>query len=116
LLLGAFACGSDQPMGTVTGRVFAGPTCPVEVAGSPCPPATWAGTVIATATDGARREVRTDEAGRFQIELPAGTYEFVAATEAGIGAATPRTVVVEAGVTSTVYLDVDTGIRAPSAA
>ena len=52
--LTACASSAEQPTGGISGTVTTGPTCPVEIAGSPCPPGVWIGTVRATATNGAR--------------------------------------------------------------
>ncbi len=112
LLLGA--CGAPEPAATggIVGRVLAGPTCPVETAGSPCPPAPWEGTVRATATDGSTYETRSDADGHYRLALPPGTYVVAAVTETGgPPAAIPTEVTVEAGPPLALDLQVDTGIR-----
>ena len=108
------ACTSspEQPTGGISGTVTTGPTCPVEVAGSPCPPGVWTGTVRATATDGARSETQTDSAGRFRLPLLDGTYEVIPVIEGGgPPSAAPVSVTVTNGVMQTIELQVDTGIR-----
>jgi hypothetical protein len=99
------------PTGTITGHVLAGPTCPVETIGSPCPPAPWEGTVRATASNGTRTEVRTDGEGGFTVSLPPGPYTVAAVTDDGVASAIPIELEVTAGVTQRVDLEVDTGIR-----
>lgn len=63
------------PMGTVSGRLVAGPTCPVET--SPpdpaCAPALVAGAMVTAITSsGVESSVESDEEGRFLLEVPAG--------------------------------------------
>ena len=111
LLLAGCASGASSSGGlAISGAVVAGPTCPVERPGSPCPPVAWTGTVRATAADGSTFEARTDGGGRFRIGgLPPGTYTVEAVTS-GVPHAVPLTVRL-AGADRTVTLRVDTGIR-----
>ena len=90
---------------------MAGPTCPVEQAGSPCPPQPWTGTVRATAADGHEYETTTTNEGSFSMELPPGAYTVVAVTGAGLPQGVPQTVTVNTGTVRTITLQVDTGIR-----
>ena len=110
----ATACSHDvdQRSSGIVGTVRAGPTCPVERAGSPCPPGIWTGTVRATSGDVSYEDV-TDDQGRFAIDLPPGTYEVVAVTANGPPTGTPTVVTVHAGESppQRVDLTVDTGIR-----
>jgi hypothetical protein len=108
------ACGlrAADPTGGIEGTVTMGPTCPVEVAGSPCPPGVWSGTVRATAADGSSYATETDAEGNYTLALPPGTYEVTAVVEGGgPPTATPVTVTVTAGPFQRVGLQVDTGIR-----
>jgi hypothetical protein len=108
------ACTSsvEQPTGGISGTVTAGPTCPVEIAGSPCPPGVWTGTVRATATDGTAHETQTDGAGRYRLPLLDGTYEVIPVIEGGgPPSVAPVSVTVTAGDMQTLDLQVDTGIR-----
>jgi len=75
LLVSCASGAASPPSGGIEGTVTAGPTCPVEIQGSPCPHGVWTGTVRATASDGAVHEAQTDAHGRylFQNILP-GTY------------------------------------------
>ncbi|MFI5055918.1 MAG: hypothetical protein ACHQAW_05890 [Actinomycetota bacterium] len=110
--LTACASSAEQPTGGISGTVTTGPTCPVEIAGSPCPPGVWTGTVRATAIDGARYETLTDGSGRYRLPLLDGTYEVIPVIEGGgPPSSAPVSVTVTAGGMQTLDLQVDTGIR-----
>jgi hypothetical protein len=114
LLLALIACGRASSPGNssgVFGTVTAGPTCPVERVGSPCPPAPWVGTVRATDDAGHPTETRTDDAGNYTLTLQPGSYEVVAVTDGGPPTGQPVTVDVQAAQPIRVDLTVDTGIR-----
>ena len=108
------ACGSDAaspPGGGIEGNVTAGPTCPVEIQGSPCPPGAWTGTVRATASDGSTQETQTDADGGFRLALEPGTYTVVPVIE-GSGPPIAKPVTVTVGdAMQQLDLQVDTGIR-----
>jgi hypothetical protein len=111
--IGLVACASNASSapGGIEGSVTAGPTCPVEMQGSPCPPQVWTGTVRATAADGTEHETLTDAAGHYQLQLAAGTYTVVPVVQdAGPVLAKPVTVTVGDSM-QTLDLQVDTGIR-----
>jgi hypothetical protein len=96
----------------VLGVVQAGPQCPVERVGSPCPDRPFPGTVRATSVDGASSEVNTDGQGRFRLALTPGTYVLTVVTATGPPpSAIPQTVQVKAGAFTQATLEVDTGIR-----
>ena len=110
--LAACASNAEQPSGGISGTVTAGPACPVEIAGSPCPPRVWTGTVRATASDGTTHETQTDGEGRYRLPLPDGTYEVTPVIDGGgPPTATAVSVTVTAGEMQTLDLQVDTGIR-----
>jgi carboxypeptidase family protein len=114
LAMALAACGSEAANATATieGQVLAGPACPVEVAGSPCPPFPWSGDVRATGADGSVHEVATDADGRYALSLPPGSYTIVAVTgSSGPPTAEPQDVSVTEGQTLHLDLQVDTGIR-----
>jgi Carboxypeptidase regulatory-like domain len=113
LLAAVVSCGAAaSPSGGVEGTVTAGPTCPVQRAESPCPPAPWSGTVRATSSTGATFAATTNASGAFELRLPDGTYSVAAVMQTG-GPATakPVSVTVDGGTMQTVDLTVDTGIR-----
>ena len=117
LVLGvlALACGgrdAGAPPTGIRGQALAGPQCPVEVEGSPCPDLPWEGTVVATdvVTDEAFT-VTTDEEGRFELPLAPGTYSVSIVVATAPSFAKPQTVTVEAGTFTEIVVAVDTGIR-----
>jgi carboxypeptidase family protein len=111
LALAACASPAAAPAGGIEGTVTAGPTCPVEIQGSPCPPQVWTGTVRATAPDGAEHETQTDASGLYRLALEPGTYTVVPVIE-GSGPPIAKPVSVTVGdVMQTLDLQVDTGIR-----
>lgn len=118
LVLALAACGdqqgsTDAPAGGVRGTVTSGPQCPVVVAGSPCPDRPWQGTVRISATQGdVVREVETDDRGRFEVALGAGSYVVAAVTDPeSVSTGAPQKVTVVEGAWAEVTLLVDTGIR-----
>jgi hypothetical protein len=109
--LTACASQAQTTTGGIEGTVTAGPTCPVEIQGSPCPPGVWSGTVRATAADGSAHETETDAAGRYTLPLQPGTYSVVPVVEGG-GPPTAKAVSVTVGnAMQQLNLHVDTGIR-----
>jgi hypothetical protein len=114
LLLGLIACGRTSGAASssgIFGTVTAGPTCPDERVGSPCPPAPWVGTVRATDDTGHGTETRTDESGNYTLTLEPGSYEVVAVTSGGPPTSKPVTIDVLPGPRIRLDLTVDTGIR-----
>ncbi|HEY7667229.1 MAG TPA: carboxypeptidase-like regulatory domain-containing protein [Actinomycetota bacterium] len=109
----AVACSGSPTRSGVQGVVMAGPQCPVEQLGSPCPDQPFEGTVRASAQDGTIvGETQTDERGRFRIALEPGTYLIeVVVAAGGPTTSTPQPVRVEDGSFTRVSLQVDTGIR-----
>lgn len=104
--------GSGDGTSGIRGQALAGPQCPVEVQGSPCPPVPWEGTVVATDVDGgAEYTVETDADGRFELPLEPGTYEISVVSDSSPPFAKPQSVTVEPGSFAEVTVSVDTGIR-----
>ena len=97
----------------VSGSVTAGPTCPVERLGHPCPPAPVHGTVLATDTGGAQAaSAVTDAAGNYAFVLLPGGYTFVVIDTGGTRPRCPSTpVTVSPGPPLQVDIACDTGIR-----
>ena len=99
--------------GTLQGGVRAGPTCPVETAAQPCPPAPIAARKVVIAQQAQPvLTVVTNAHGQFSAQLPTGQYQ-VAVELVGIESAKeqPIAVLVEPGKIATIQIMVDTGIR-----
>ena len=112
------ACGTAQTsgagLGTIRGRVLLAPTCPVEQVSSPCPPRSLSdvpvrvvdanGKVLASTT--------SDDGGRFEIEVPPGSFLLTASIEEDPARSViPTRVQVVAGTVSHANVLVDSGIR-----
>jgi hypothetical protein len=100
----------------VTGRVLAGPVCPV-VQDPPDPACAdrpvQSAVIVITRADGAEMAaVSSDEAGRFAIALPPGSYRLTPRPVEGLlGTAAPTDLVVSPGETVDLFFLYDTGIR-----
>jgi carboxypeptidase family protein len=109
------SCGGDgagDRTSGIRGQALAGPQCPVEVEGSPCPPVPYEGTVIAIdAETDEEFTVQTDAEGRFELSLEPGSYEVSIVSESSPPFAKPQTVTVDPGSFTEVLVSVDTGIR-----
>jgi hypothetical protein len=104
--------GSGDGTSGIRGRALAGPQCPVEVQGSPCPPVPWEGTVVATDVEGgAEYTVETDADGRFELPLEPGPYEISLVSDSSPPFAKPQSVTVQPGSFAEITVSVDTGIR-----
>lgn len=133
LLAGCTSVGGGGTTGTtgvISGVVMAGPTCGAEPAGSPaaCGPKPVAGktvniiSVSATATVTISQppsgpviaSATTDSQGRFSVNVPPGSYVVVVAPPSS-GFSMRQTnlplVAVAAGQTTSVTVELDTGIR-----
>ena len=113
LALGACgAAGSGDGSSGIRGRALAGPQCPVEIEGSPCPDRPFEGTIVARSVKTEDEfTIETDADGRFELALAPGTYEVSIESESQPPFAKPQTVQVEAGSFTTITVAVDTGIR-----
>ena len=100
-----------QTLGVVTGRVTAGPTCPVERVGHPCPQRPVVAEVQARAGARVVASVRSDVDGSYRVELPSGSYTLVAVTQNLLPRCTPLTMTVTSGQTTSADIACDTGIR-----
>ncbi|HVA99976.1 MAG TPA: hypothetical protein VNE42_01765 [Acidimicrobiales bacterium] len=102
-----------KPSGTgIYGSVMAGPTCPVERAGQPCPPKPVAAVVDVRNVDGVMAaSTHTDRAGRYAVSVRPGRYVVLVIT----GAIYPRcpndAVTVPSGSRLRADISCDTGIR-----
>jgi hypothetical protein len=103
-------------LGTISGDVVAGPTCPVESIENPCPPKPVPDRAVSIQTP-AGAEVEhtvTDANGHFTVRVAAGAYVVRVATgpgKLGLEQTTPGDVTVRAGQTSLIQIELDTGIR-----
>ncbi|MFA5411807.1 MAG: hypothetical protein WC350_00460 [Candidatus Micrarchaeia archaeon] len=114
LALLLFGCAS-QANGTLSGKITIGPLCPVE----PCHltqeqigQAYTSRSIIVYAQDRSTIASQTSipAGGNYQIGLPPGTY-FVTIRPGGIGDYPLQEVSISSGQTTTLNMDVDTGIR-----
>jgi len=92
----------------VDGKVVAGPTCPVEQAGHPCPPRPVTDATV-TATPGGKT-THTDANGAFKLSLAPGSYTLSASSKS-VMRCTDETASVESHRYTTVTINCDTGIR-----
>ncbi|MGA8295955.1 MAG: carboxypeptidase-like regulatory domain-containing protein [Acidimicrobiales bacterium] len=101
------------PSGTgAYGSVTAGPTCPVEQAGNPCPPEPV--TAEIDARDAAGRTIastRTNSAGSYALSLKPGAYTLVVVTRATFPRCPSEPITVSSGSPLRVDVSCDTGIR-----
>jgi hypothetical protein len=95
--------------GMVQGTVTAGPTCPVEQAGHPCPPRPVSGAISARRADGTTLKATISKGGAYRITVPAGTYTPNVQTGSFLPTCPP--VAVSAGATVQANIFCDTGIR-----
>lgn len=90
----------------------AGPTCPVERVGSPCPPNPVGAEV--DAHDPTGRLVATTRSGGdggYRLRLAAGTYTLTVVVAGTFPRCPAVTVTVSPGTVSTAAISCDTGIR-----
>jgi hypothetical protein len=99
------------PLGIVTGRVTAGPTCPVERVGHLCPPRPVVPEVQARVGARVVASARSGADGSYRLELPSGSYTLVAVTLHLLPRCAPVTVTVISGQTTSADIACDTGIR-----
>lgn len=111
---------AERPAGILSGQITVGPNCPVETEGEACPPpaGTYEGILVMVHARLPRGErlvatVRADDAGRFALSLPAGSYRVALTHSIGIPGAPPavQEARVEPGATTELTFHVDTGIR-----
>jgi cytoskeletal protein RodZ len=96
----------------VEGQVTAGPTCPVEEAGHPCPPQPVSAPV--QALDGSGHVVAqttSDAHGWYAIALSPGSYTIHVVIDGMYPSCADKPATVHAGGPTTVDIDCDTGIR-----
>jgi hypothetical protein len=108
---------SSENSGLLEGKVTIGPLCPVEHPDQNCTPDPSIYTshyLVIRRTD---RSIAADHValasdGKYQTQLPAGSYLVdYAPKDIGTGHFSPLDVVIEAGRTTVLNIDIDTGIR-----
>jgi hypothetical protein len=109
---------SETPQGILAGQVTVGPNCPVEMEDEPCPPppGTFESIRVLVYTAGGDERMATvhpGSDGHFELRLPVGIYRVVLEHTIGLPGTPPevREARVDAGLTTTIAFDVDTGIR-----
>jgi hypothetical protein len=107
----AAGAASGPSGGTVTGRVTAGPTCPVERAGHPCPPAPVSAVVQARSAERVVASTKSDSRGRYALHVPAGAYTLIAVTKQRYPHCAPTRATVRDHEVTRAAIRCDTGIR-----
>ena len=117
IIAAAVSCQSHSS-GTLAGHVSIGPLQPVVRQGDPEPvptPAMYAAWRIVVSTADGRREAATaviDSQGNYQVVLSTGTYTVTAEPVNGGGFAQQSySVEILDGITTSLDVDIDTGIR-----
>ncbi|HKY77093.1 MAG TPA: hypothetical protein VJS45_13185, partial [Acidimicrobiia bacterium] len=96
----------------VTGRVTAGPTCPVERPDEPCPDKPVETTLRLLRKDGSVAATgKSYSDGSFRMIVEPGSYRLVADWPSRIGGCSPVEVSVEYGRFTYTEVSCDTGIR-----
>ncbi|MFL5799347.1 MAG: hypothetical protein ACJ77A_15620 [Actinomycetota bacterium] len=98
----------------IRGIAVAGPQCPVERAGSPCPDKPIAAQIDVEAPNGdVVTHVRSDAHGRFEVALQPGRYTLAPRppSDSGFPYGKPLDVVVRSHRFTRVTVTYDTGIR-----
>jgi len=99
-------------MGTLAGRVTAGPTCPVERPDHPCPPAPVIARVQAETAQGrVVASAKTNSDGHYRLGLRVGSYTLAAVTSSPLPRCATVSVTVSPNHTTIASILCDTGIR-----
>lgn len=128
LALGLAACGADGPTidqtprppgeseGVLSGSVAIGPLCPVEPCDQPVGNLYSSRSLLLEGESGGTSKLTLRADGRFYAVLPAGLYTIDLTECEFLGCSTllPLTVTIKPGETTTVDIDIDTGVRSPS--
>jgi hypothetical protein len=112
------ACGNETGAGDagsgIEGTVAIGPTCPVELAESPCADAPYEAVITVTNGGEVVATGESAEDGTFRIQVPPGTYTVTAeplVADAIAHADALQHVVVGTGAFTHVGISFDSGIR-----
>jgi hypothetical protein len=98
----------------ITGVVLIGPMCPVMRADQPCPDQPFSATLLIRDNQGRELcSVFSGDDGRFQVDLPPGSYEVVpvAGSASGLPFAAAEWVMVVPGKYTELTVAYDSGIR-----
>jgi len=110
----AFMHGGQTPgQGTISGKVTIGPLCPVEPCPNPRPDIYTSRQLILQPVSGNPTYIQLNPDGSFQATVNAGTYtvNLTNCTFLGCKYSLPRTVTVSPSETTTIDINIDTGIR-----
>ena len=110
----AFMHGAQTPgQGTISGKVTIGPLCPVEPCPNPRPDIYTSRQLILQPASGSPIYVQLNPDGSFRASVNVGTYtvNLTNCTFLGCKHSLPRTVTVGPSETTTIEINVDTGIR-----
>ncbi len=103
---------TTPPTGTAYGYVTAGPTCPVERPGQPCPPHPVSAAIDAHDSSGNTvASTRSDSSGRYALSLPPGSYVLVVVIPSVLPHCPDTAVTVRPSSTTRADIHCDTGIR-----
>ena len=105
------AVADRAPQSGVTGRVTAGPTCPVEQVGHPCPPRPVTATISAQKGRRVVTRTRSDSNGHYAMTLAPGRYTLVVQTGSQFPRCPTTPVTVPPNQMVTADISCDTGIR-----
>ena len=109
---GTNAHGSNpRSVAIVSGTVTAGPTCPVERAGHPCPPRPVIATIRAILATRVAASTRSAVDGTYRFELSTGTYTITATSASAFPRCLPKQINVIAPAPAEINISCDTGIR-----
>jgi hypothetical protein len=102
---------SSTTTGSVRGHVTAGPTCPVERVGIPCPPRPVIARISATTGTRVVATTRSTADGSYRLDVAGGTYVITATPATAFPRCDSRQTRVDAARVVTVDITCDTGIR-----
>jgi len=99
----------------VRGSVLLGPQCPVVREGEDCPDKPYATTLVVTKTDQSKviKEFKSDENGKFSVQVPPGEYSIRSATVANVHpyCSSRENIIVSSNAYTETVVYCDTGIR-----
>ncbi len=104
--------GDSGATAALAGSVVAGPACPVEQAGTPCPPNPVPSALVQLLDESTVvAQTRTGADGRFHLLAPPGRFMVPVASEIGLPSEVMKSVRLRTGDTTTVEMMLDSGIR-----